>query len=45
MWRKKEAFDIFISKKEEERKMYLNGKFNYQDLVNMIDPYFLLSAR
>ncbi|KAG5627203.1 hypothetical protein H5410_012421 [Solanum commersonii] len=27
---KREIFSVFISKKEEERKMYLNGRFNYR---------------
>ncbi|KAG5625952.1 hypothetical protein H5410_011170 [Solanum commersonii] len=42
---KREIFSVFISKKEEERKMYLNGRFNYQDLVSMIDPYFLFECK
>ncbi|KAG5605548.1 hypothetical protein H5410_027040 [Solanum commersonii] len=42
---KREIFSVFISKKEEERKMYLNGRFNYQDLVSMTDPYFLFECK
>ncbi|KAG5627196.1 hypothetical protein H5410_012414 [Solanum commersonii] len=25
--------------------MYLNGRFNYQDLVSMTDPYFLFECK
>ncbi|KAH0661320.1 hypothetical protein KY284_026251 [Solanum tuberosum] len=42
---KREIFSVFISKKEEERKMYLNGRFNYQDLMSMTDPYFLFECK
>ncbi|KAG5629223.1 hypothetical protein H5410_000940 [Solanum commersonii] len=42
---KREIFSVFISKKEEERIMYLNGRFNYQDLVSMTDPYFLFECK
>ncbi|KAH0722867.1 hypothetical protein KY290_005523 [Solanum tuberosum] len=42
---KREIFSVFISKKEEERKMYLNGRFNYQDLVSMTNPYFLFECK
>ncbi|KAG5600376.1 hypothetical protein H5410_031746 [Solanum commersonii] len=42
---KREIFSVFISRKEEERKMYLNGRFNYQDLVSMTDPYFLFECK
>ncbi|KAG5587788.1 hypothetical protein H5410_048222 [Solanum commersonii] len=42
---KREIFSVFISKKKEERKMYWNGRFNYQDLVSMTDPYFLFECK
>ncbi|XP_060215621.1 uncharacterized protein LOC132642441 [Lycium barbarum] len=40
-----EAFKDFLSKKEEERRMYLSDELNYQDLENMTDPNFSFECK